>query len=266
MDFIWGSFERNLGTWCPYTKEECRQIEDSYRSSQQSVHLPSCFGATLHFSRDDDLHYQITPQIGAKREGFRSVHRATFGEQIFLYWNDHFQRWEKQSGNFSHFSKTVTIDKQPIEDEFIWQWCDLENDKYMCALEGNWHPFSQETNEIIDSAYSAKSHATIEIGLSKYNVGDWNGVYGVQTNLESGVRRKIRKGRMKIVQPPPSEYADESCAFCTDSFADTPAWPTRTTPCGHRFHYSCLQAFLRRGSTRCPMCRGSIASMLPPTR
>ena len=215
-EHIWGSIERNQGTWCPYSTEESLKIEESYICNDHQVYLETCFGAIVYFSREEDLHYQLTPQSGKKKQGFRSVHRGKLGDQITLYWNTEFSRWDKTMNSQFCCSKVITIDQQPIEDSFIWQWCDLENEKYENALEGNWHPFSQETSELIETAYCSENHATIEIGLAQYNVGDWHEVYGVQTNLESGVKRRIRKGRTKCSLPIPTECVGEMCAFCTN--------------------------------------------------
>ena len=40
---VWGSFERNTGTWCPYPDPE--KIEAAYARGDASIFLPECFNA-----------------------------------------------------------------------------------------------------------------------------------------------------------------------------------------------------------------------------
>ena len=42
----------------------------------------------------------------------------------------------------------------------------------------------------------------------------------------------------------PADYADDSCALCTELFSETPEWPIRRTPCKHAFHVSCIDPWL----------------------
>ena len=78
---VWGSFERNTGTWCPYPDPE--KIEAAYARGDGSIFLPECFNATLHFDRTPPQrpghvvhHHQKTAAVGAKPAGFRSVLRG----------------------------------------------------------------------------------------------------------------------------------------------------------------------------------------------
>ena len=63
----------------------------------------------------------------------------------------------------------------------------------------------------------------------------------------------MRRGRFTFIDTTPGSLVDDSCALCTESFADTPQWPGRRTPCNHAFHYTCLQHILRQraGAPRC---------------
>tara|TARA_Y100000591_G_scaffold306556_1_gene305109 strand:+ start:1482 stop:2498 length:1017 start_codon:yes stop_codon:yes gene_type:complete len=49
-----------------------------------------------------------------------------------------------------------------------------------------------------------------------------------------------------------------TCSICLEDFnTDT---NTMFTSCGHRFHYSCINIWLRSGHDSCPMCRTGIAN------
>ena len=41
------------------------------------------------------------------------------------------------------------------------------------------------------------------------------------------------ESRLMMAAETPADYVDESCALCTEAFADTPEWPLRRTPCNH---------------------------------
>ena len=62
---VWGSIERNTGTFCPYA--ETAEIEAAFARGDASIHLPGCFNATLHFRRDTLHHYQLTPAVGSNQ-------------------------------------------------------------------------------------------------------------------------------------------------------------------------------------------------------
>ena len=48
----------------------------------------------------------------------------------------------------------------------------------------------------------------------------------------------------------------EECPVCLDVIEDS--GDTAVTPCGHRFHLTCLFKSFRGGTPTCPMCRGNI--------
>ena len=85
--FIWGSFERNTGSWTPYSAAETAAIEDAFARGLQSINLPTCFNATIHFNRFGGHHHQTTPAVGSKPEGYRSVLRGKAGEKATLHWD-----------------------------------------------------------------------------------------------------------------------------------------------------------------------------------
>eukprot|EP00439_Symbiodinium_sp_Y106_P018165 s863_g2.t1 len=66
-------------------------------------------------------------------------------------------------------------------------------------------------------------------------------------------------------------FADQDCAICAESFADTPTLPVVELPCQHRFHGACVQDLKDRRKT-CPICRAEVdwrvvreVQMLPAT-
>jgi hypothetical protein len=118
----------------------------------------------------------------------------------------------------------------------------------------------------VEEAWSRKVELVLTIGVTSYKIANWQGAYGQQTNLTTGVSRQVRRGRTTVLAATPADYVDDSCALCTEKFTDTPEWPLRRTPCGHAFHWTCLQHVLRQRAgtaSRCPMCRTSLAGMSP---
>lgn len=272
--FVWGSFERNTGTWTPYSTAENQVIEAAFVSGQPSVDVPSCFNAVVHFNRNpgrNQHHHQMTPVVGSKPAGFRSVLRGSVDQRVILYW------WEsKYTGTTAMWRldepptvqhmQEVTI--EPPADasgvpEYVWQWCDLTGSAIGNAVEMNWHSYAEEHGEAIEQAWSQRTELELVIGLTSYTIGGWNGIYGIQKNNATGWERQVRRGRFALEQSTPEAYRADSCALCTELFTDTPQWPIRRTPCGHAFHYTCLQQIIGRGGQqkRCPMCRHSLAEI-----
>ena len=95
---IWGSFERNTGTWTPYSATETAAIEDAFARGHQSINLPSCFNATIHFNRFGGHHHQTTPAVGSKPEGYRSVLRGKAGMKATLHHDG--SMWRLELPNF----------------------------------------------------------------------------------------------------------------------------------------------------------------------
>ena len=56
---VWGSFERNTGTWCPYPDPE--KIEAAYARGDASIFLPECFNAHVHGGCSNTL--TLTPTL-----------------------------------------------------------------------------------------------------------------------------------------------------------------------------------------------------------
>ena len=272
--FVWGSFERNTGTWTPYSTAENEAIEANFVSGQPSADVPSCFNAVVHFNRNpepDQHHYQMTPSVGNKPPGFRSVLRGEVGQRVTLHWweSDYTgtaAMWRLDLPPAAHHTQEVTVEAPADAQgapEYVWQWCDLTGRAIENAVEMNWHSYAEEHGEEIEQAWSQRSPLELVIGLTGYSIGGWNGIYGTQKNNTTGCERQVRRGRFAIEQSTPEAYREDSCALCTELFTDTPQWPIRRTPCGHAFHYTCLQHILRRGGqqNRCPMCRQSLAGM-----
>ena len=271
---VWGSFERNTGTWTPYSPSENALIERAFADpSTASVEVPTCFNAVVHFDRTTGgYHHQITPAFGTKPAGFRSVLRGQVGEAATLYWcmGDTGPRWQLDSNAppaaDQMFTQQVVIEP-PItaeQESFTWQWCDLMGSAAADAREINWHAYALEQNDEIEAAWASGRTLEIVIGLTTYKIGQWSGTYGTQTNMTTNAVRQVRRGRFTVEANTPADYQDESCALCTEKFADTPEWPIRRTPCNHAFHWTCLQHLLRQRAgqaARCPMCRQSLAGL-----
>ena len=81
---VWGSIERNTGT---FARAETAEIEAAFARGDASIHLPGCFNATLHFRRDTLHHYQLTPAVGSKPAGFRSVASHLAGDRVDIFWH-----------------------------------------------------------------------------------------------------------------------------------------------------------------------------------
>ena len=95
---IWGSFERNRGTWTPYSADETAAIEDAFARGHQSINLPTCFNATIHFNQIGGHHHQTTPAVGSKPEGYRSVLRGKAGMKATLHHDG--SMWRLELPNF----------------------------------------------------------------------------------------------------------------------------------------------------------------------
>ena len=95
---IWGSFERNTGTWTPYSATETAAIEDAFARGHLSINLPTCFNATIHFNRFGGHHHQTTPAVGSKPEGYRSVLRGKAGMKATLHHDG--SMWRLELPNF----------------------------------------------------------------------------------------------------------------------------------------------------------------------
>jgi len=263
---IWGSFERNTGTWTPYSRGESSQIEAAYARGDETISLPTCFNAVLHFNRSGGHHHQLTPAVGSKPPGFRSVLRGTAGQKVPLYWWDvgSSRLWRLETPpDATQYVQEVQIEPPEEAEQYCWQWCDLVGAEIQHAVELNWHGYAAEHGDEIERAWTQNTSLQLTVGLTQYQIGGWQGSYGTQRNLTTGCTRQIRRGRYTVESTTPEAYRDDSCALCTELFADTPSWPIRRTPCNHAFHYTCLQHILRQGgrANRCPMCRQSLAGM-----
>ena len=105
----------------------------------------------------------------------------------------------------------------------------------------NWHAYASEHSEQIEEAWQRKTELEISVGLTSYSIGQWQGSYGSQRNSTTGCVRNVRRGRFALMASTPAAYADDSCALCTELFADTPQWPIRRTSCNHAFHWTCAR-------------------------
>lgn len=255
--------QRNTGTWTPYSRAENASIEAAFNSGAATVEVPTCFNAVVHFNRAGGFHHQMTPAVGSKPPGFRSVLRGTHGDAPTLYWWEDTRLWRLEAPTTITYTQEVGVTPPAGDEGFTWQWCDLTGSAAADAREVNWHAYAPDHGEEIEEAWARGAVKEITIGLTTYRVGGWQGTYGTQENLSTGVVRHVRRGRFQLQASTPSDYADDSCALCTEKFTDTPDWPIRRTPCNHAYHWTCLQHILRQrsGQPKCPMCRRSLATM-----
>lgn len=183
------------------------------------------------------FHHQITPAVGSKPAGFRSVMRGELGRRATLYWWADRSRWqlERPSGTPDHVQEVALTTGGMAASRVAWQWVDLDGDHVQQAREINWHAYSAEAGERLEAAWPAKATATLEIGLTEYEVGRWQGSYGTQTNLRTGAERLVRRGRTLVPSAStPADLEDEACALCQESFAATPECGTRWRPAALR--------------------------------
>ena len=135
--------------------------------------------------------------FGAKPKGYRSVFRGEVGQSITIYlWSN--DRWYTgvPSNISNHMSKQVIIEEIPE----VWQWCDRESVKTQYALERNWHNFSDEMSaEIEEKSKVPNGSLLITIGVTQYELNNFEGGYGVQRNMTTNVTRVIRRGRSKFI-------------------------------------------------------------------
>lgn len=260
--------QRNTGTWTPYSSTESANIEAAFGGTALTISVPTCFNAVVHFERHGGNHHQMTPAVGTKPPGFRSVLRGRAGQKATLYWWDDQRLWRLEApvnGPITHTQEVViTPPADTGEAQFTWQWCDLVGRAAGDAREINWHPYSAEQGAEVEDAWTRGVEKEVTIGLTAYRIGSWQGAYGIQKNLTTGVERQVRRGRFTVLASTPADYVDESCALCTEKFSDTPEWPIRRTPCNHAYHWTCLQHILRQRvgqPPKCPMCRASLAGM-----
>ena len=139
---IWGSIERNTGSWTPYSTSENDVIEAQYQSGAMSVELPTCFNAVLHFNRSggpNDHHYQMTPAVGDKPPGFRSVLRGEPGQSVRLNWWDDLRMWRLDAPEVPvQYQQDIQVDwpTGTVDDAgYVWQWCDLTGSAFANAVE-----------------------------------------------------------------------------------------------------------------------------------
>jgi hypothetical protein len=253
---VWGSFERNTGTWCPFA--ETAAVEAAFQRGAPSIFLPTCFNATVHFGEGGKC-YQTTPAVGPKPAGYRSVLRAVPGQKVFLHWwtDAKMFRLDCPTNNQALQGSEATIPRELPSCSAagaVWQWCDLTGPDAGNAIETNWHDYDPEDSAAIEEAYSARRESLpLCIGVTNYIIRGFNGAYAVQHNTRTNVDRLTRRitsvsheahssMRSSISAADPASasasaaaeaaaqrdaLAAETCALCTERFEDKPHWPVR---------------------------------------
>ena len=252
----WGSIDPIMGLAKTYP--ESQKIEEEFLAGKESMFIDT-FSITINLKQP---FHQTTPCIGAKPKGYRSIFRGAIGQIITIYFWSNSNRWYIIPPN--NIQNPIT--KQVVIEEFeevpeIWQWCDLEYCDTKYALERNWYNFTDEISQKIDEQSKIPNgRLIINIGLTQYELSNFEGGYGIQMNTFTNVTRVIRRGRSKFICKELEEnLQDESCALCMEDFKDTKHIPRKKTPCNHTFHWTCINNYkVRTIYPRCPMCRTSI--------
>lgn len=135
--------QRNTGTWTPYSRTENAAIEAAFNSGVDTIEVPTCFNAVVHFNRQGGHHHQMTPAVGTKPPGFRSVLRGVAGQSSTLYWHGSLWRLELPDDGVT-YQQDVLVTQPASEESFVWQWCDLTGRAAADAREINWHPYAHE--------------------------------------------------------------------------------------------------------------------------
>ena len=254
---LWGSIEPNSGKLHIYP--ETQQIEEAYQRGDPTIFLQECFNATIFLTQP---YKQNTPAVGSKPPGYRSVIREIPGQTIKIYWWDNKKRWYTNPTHNQTYTKDITVNNV----EFLppkWQWCDLDIANSRNAKDKNYKNYANEYNDLIENAYNTRQPCVdLTIGLTYYKIHTFVGSYAIQENMTTNIKRMVRRGRAKtIIIPLPEELQDESCALCTDSFAETSDIPIIKTTCGHTFHHTCINQYKARNqhNQKCPMCRAPLA-------
>ena len=133
--------------------------------------MPTCFNATVHFGKTvaggnqrGAYHHQITPAVGTKPAGFRSVLRGTNGERVTLYWWESSRLWRLEvpnDGPITHTQEVTIVPPAGEEQAFTWQWCDLIGPAAANAREINWHPYTQDHGAEVEDAWARKAEKSI---------------------------------------------------------------------------------------------------------
>jgi len=193
---VWGSFERNTGTWCPYPDPE--KIEAAYARGDASIFLPECFNAHVHFDRAGQVthHHQRTAAVGAKPAGFRSVLRGTPGDKALLYFHMDvgLGMWRLDPPDRRGQTQQVDIVAPSADATSLWQWCDVMGDAIATAKENNWHTYDAEISADLEAAWAARRPTVqVIVGITTYIIGEFSGSYAVQRNTASGARRMVSR-------------------------------------------------------------------------
>ena len=74
---------------------------------------------------------------------------------------------------------------------------------------------------------------------------------------EIGTKKKIKKPKKeKDLKHAKLQEEEPTCTICCLPFGTEP--PFELNKCEHRFHQECIQAWLQRKNTSCPLCRDEV--------
>lgn len=232
--------------------------------NEDSVFLgPDCFNATIHLK--DCKYSQTTPSCSriGKIKGFRSV---TFlnDSSINIYKNVQDKRWYFYQQNFEFKTLTTENVRHPAK-YFIWQWSSRVGTDVSSIKENDWISYSEDDSSQIEGNFQNTNIGSINIaiGMKMYEItflkddnSSKRSVYALQIDKNNTNRirlcRRAMRARTKFNLPENSE----TCAVCTEDFADTSHMPWSKTSCGHYFHAVCYDRMKTSSQhLKCPLCR-----------
>lgn len=225
-----------------------------------------CFNATVHLK--DGKYSQTTPSCSRihKINGFRSVAFLENGS-IDIYKNTNDNRWYFYKNNFEVKRLNNEHVRYPATS-FIWQWSSRVGTDVGAIKENDWVSYSEDDSSQIEVSFqdTNRKSTDIAIGMKNYEIqfiqddnSSNRSVYALQ--IDKSNPRRVRLCRRAMRAPTKFELPDnsETCALCTEDFADTPHIPWLKTSCQHHFHAVCFDR-MKTSSTvlKCPLCRTTL--------
>jgi hypothetical protein len=102
---------------------------------------------------------------------------------------------------------------------------------------------------------SANSYDRFD-GASDGNGASWSRLL-IQTRITPTDIKSSATGASAAKSSPPQE-----CAICLEVMGSSQLYHVQT-PCGHKFHGTCLAVWMKKEHDSCPMCRGGLGGWAP---
>lgn len=182
-------------------------------------------------------------------------------------------------GNFRHPTaedlqeRAANIEREDAEGLLgLWEWCKLPETQDPGSLSPDmWAVYSADNNQEIEQAFRDGVMFEGALGSGKQVDTRHKKRRFVRRRAVSAEEREASFQAAESVVASDPTFADQDCAICAESFADTPTLPVVELPCQHRFHGACVQDLKDRRKT-CPICRAEVdwrvvreVQMLPAT-